>query len=342
MVPAVHAPSNPTSLRLHGSLPARMKVLYVTTLHRTGGWLAEAFASDSASEVLLEEVIGVTSGLARLRDEVFDAVLISHEPDVLDALEMIEGLRAGGAEEPMIVLGALPEQEMDAISFEVGADGYCYTKETTTRSLIWMVARAIERSQLIRENRRMIQVERQRLQHEHEEAERLLDQQKSLVQDLVLICDRETEDVHGADLETTRETPTHVSSAAGGAASRRAIVVSLPGKLVEHYREMLRAYIIMGAGNLSDEMNTLAEHLALAGVTAQQAMLLHLHVLEELIGGLGNRSARHVMNRADLLVLEVMLHLAERYRTCYLDQIRPQRQLLLSGFDETTASVFLA
>ena len=101
MVPAVHAPSNPTSLRLHGSLPARMKVLHVTTLHRTGGWLAEAFASDSASEVVLEEAIGVTAGLSRLRDEMFDAVLISHEPGVLDALEMIAGLRAGRTPEMM-------------------------------------------------------------------------------------------------------------------------------------------------------------------------------------------------------------------------------------------------
>ena len=69
-----------------------MRVLYITTYHRTGGWLAEAFAADSAVEVLLEESIGVTAGLA-LRDDVFDAVMVSHEPDELDALELIEGLR---------------------------------------------------------------------------------------------------------------------------------------------------------------------------------------------------------------------------------------------------------
>ena len=68
-------------------MPARIKVLYVTTLHRTGGWLAEAFRADSATEVLLVETVGVTAGLSHLRDEVFDAVLVSHEPGVLDALE---------------------------------------------------------------------------------------------------------------------------------------------------------------------------------------------------------------------------------------------------------------
>ena len=29
-------------------MPPRMRVLYVTTQQRTGGWLAEAFAADSA------------------------------------------------------------------------------------------------------------------------------------------------------------------------------------------------------------------------------------------------------------------------------------------------------
>src|SRR5262245_10149232 len=95
-----------------GVLPARMRLLFITTAQRTGGWLAEAFASDSASDVTLEETVGVTAGLARLRDEVFDAVLLSHEPGELDALEFVEGLRAGGSNEPMIVLGSQSEQEL--------------------------------------------------------------------------------------------------------------------------------------------------------------------------------------------------------------------------------------
>ncbi|MEM9657408.1 MAG: hypothetical protein AAF961_03520, partial [Planctomycetota bacterium] len=114
-------------------LPPRMKVLYVTTLNRTGGWLAEAFASDSASQLQLEEVVGVTAGLARLRDEAFDAVLITHEPGVLDALEMVEGLRAGGGEDPLIVFGSDPPQQIEALCFEAGADDYCCVAETTVR-----------------------------------------------------------------------------------------------------------------------------------------------------------------------------------------------------------------
>ncbi len=286
-----------------------MKVLYVTTPQRTGGWLAEAFAADSASLIRLEEALGVTAALARLRDEVFDALLISHEPDELDALEMIEGLRAGGSEEPMIVLGTLPQQEMDPLAYEVGADAYCPVNAATTRSLIWMVARAVERSHLIRENRSLRQADTQRLRHEQNEAHRLLAQQKSLVQS--------TDDDSEPD----------------GA--------PLSDGLVTRYREMLRTYIIMGAGNLSDEMSALTELLAAAGVTSQRAMQMHLHVLEESIAGLGNRSARHVMNRADLLALEMMLNLTEQYRACYLDQAKPKRQMLLSLVDENSSTGIL-
>ncbi|MGI9429379.1 MAG: hypothetical protein ACR2NM_12025 [Bythopirellula sp.] len=310
---------------LGSGLPARMKVLYITTLHRTGGWLTEAFAADSAAQIVLEEVVGVTAGLSRLRDEVFDAVLVSHEPGVLDALDMVEGLRAGGNEEPMILLGSQPAQEVDALCYEVGADDYCCVAETTVRGLLWKFARAIERGQLVRENRRLVQAERQRLQQEHLEAERLLDQQRALIADLEVIDG-------GEKTQTDSEEICLENSLAKTASGEPESLLELPLPLVSHYRELLRTYVIMGAGNLSDEMTELAELLANSNVSAQRAMQLHVQVLEELVQGLGNRSARHVMNRADLLVLEIMGHLADGYRQRYYERQYPPRQLELPGF----------
>jgi len=68
-------------------------------------------------------------------------------------------------------------------------------------------------------------------------------------------------------------------------------------------------------------------------------MNLHLHVLEELVRGLGSRSTRHVMTRADLLALEVMVHLAEGYRQRYQHRISPPRQQALPGFDDPAPGV---
>lgn len=312
-----------------GALPARMKVLYITTLHRTGGWLTEAFAADSAAQIALEEVVGVTAGLSRLRDEVFDAVLVSHEPGVLDALDLVEGLRAGGNEEPMILLGSMPPQEIDALCYEVGADDYCCVAETTVRGLLWKFARAIERGQLVRENRKHVQAERQRLQQEHYEAERLLDQQRALICDLEVIDKGEKQP--NPDDEGELENCLAMTATTGVDTGAEA-PPELPEVLVTHYRELLRTYVIMGAGNLSKEMLALAELLANCNVSAQRAMQLHVEVLEELVQGLGNRSARHVMNRADLLVLEVMGHLADGYRQRYYERKHPPRQLELPGF----------
>jgi hypothetical protein len=157
------------------------------------------------------------------------------------------------------------------------------------------------------------------LRLEHAEANRLLEQQRAMIADLAEIC---RDDAPAATEERDKTTET-----SGG------LPFVLPPQLTNHYRELLRTYVIMGAGNLSAEMDRLAEMLAHAAVRPQQAMLLHLHVLEEMISGLGSRSARHVMSRADMLILEVMIHLAEQYRTRYFKRVCPPRQLALPGFD---------
>ena len=295
-------------------LPAVMRVLHITTRQRSGGWLADAFAADSASQVVLEGTVGTADGLARLRDEAFDAVLVSHEPGQLDALELIEGYRVGGADEPVVVLGNQSEQEMAALCYEVGADGYVCVNTTTTRNLIWVTARAIQRHHLMRENRRLNLAEQMRLQREHDEADQLLSQQRSLLGELESLR-REGPPPCGQSEPSIRP------------------ALPLPDELVAHYRELLRTYVIMGSGNLSGELQQLGNLLVSARLSAQQTMQLHLHVLEELVHGLGARSTRHVMTRADLLVLEVMMHLAEGYRRRYHERVHPPLQQMLPGFE---------
>lgn len=347
--------SKPTSgLARWNGLPPRMRVLYITTPRRTGSWLAEAFASDSASEVILEEAQGAADGVARLREEIFDAVLMSHDAEFFDALEVVEGLRAGGAEEPIIVLGEQPDEELAALCYEVGGDHYVEVDRTTTRMLIWIVARAIQRHELVRENRRLGDAERCRLQQEKVEADRLVREQQTLVGDLQALStpaarrvERRARDEaddwnHEADLDARHESgapgPRHADAERGpGGPPGRELPppAALPPRLVEHYRDLLRAYVIMGTGNLADEMRALAEVLVAAGISSQQAVHLHLHALADLLTGLGGRSARHVLTRADLAVLEVVSHLAEGYRRRYNERLRPPRQRWLPGFDQS-------
>ena len=201
--------------------------------------------------------------------------------------------------------------------------------ETTVRGLLWKFARAIERHQLLRENRRLVQAAKQRLLQEHDEAERLLDQQRALIDDLESLGKGEK---RTNPSECNEEASALDDCLARSATEHAKAPIELPETLVTHYEELLRTYVIMGVGNLTDEMIQLAGLLAESGVSAQRAMQLHVQVLEELVRGLGNRSARHVMNRADLLVLEVMGHLADGYRQLYHERHHPPRQLMLPGF----------
>ncbi len=304
-----------------GLLPPRMRTLFVTGTHRTGGWLADAFAADSATEVLLEESSGMADGLARLREESFDAVLISHDEPELDSLELLDGLRAGGGEEqPVVVLGTLSEQEMSALCFEAGADAYVCINTTTVRSLIWTVSRAIERRRLMADNRRLQQAETHRRKLEHDEATKLLAQQRAMLL--------------GAVPESNDDKATNDHSQLNSLARTIPLHKSLAESLSERYRELLRTYVIMGSGNLAEEMRQLVELLASSQVTAHQAVLLHLDVLDEMIQSLGHRSARHVMNRADMLILEMMVCLVEGYRTRLWEQLHPPQQQLLPGFGQ--------
>jgi DNA-binding NarL/FixJ family response regulator len=286
-------------------MQGRLKALYISTPSRAGAWLAEAFAADSAAEILLEEVTGQAAGVERLRDEIFDAILVSHEPGEIDAVDLIEGYRTGGADEPIIVLGTPSEAEMAVDCYEAGADGYVCVDSCTTRHLIWVVALAVQKRQLIQENRRHRQAEQTRLQREQDEARRLLEEQRAAIEEFRAV---------GQIDNLPRDFP-------------------LPSELLAHYRELLRTYVIMGSGNLSDELRRLSRLLVAGGISARQTAQLHLTVVAEMIHGLGARSGRHVMTRADLLLLEVMMHLGEGYRRSYEDLARPPRQRSLPGLE---------
>ncbi len=293
----------------HG-MPGRLKVLYIAASSRTGAWLAEAFATDSAAEILLEEAAGEAAGMEQLRDEAFDAILVSHEPGELDALDLVEGYRSGGAEEPIVVLGAAPEPEMAVLCYEAGADGYVCVNSSTTRNLIWVVARAVQQRHLAQENRRFHQLEETRLQREQDEARRLLQEQRAAVEDF------RAGPLHGCAKPLAAEP-----------------CLALPPELMAHYGELLRIYVIMGSGNLADELRHLAGLLVTAGISARQTARMHLDVVAEMISGLGARSSRHIMTRADLLILEVMMHLGEGYRRSYEELVHPPTQQFLPGFD---------
>jgi len=95
-----------------GCLPGRLRVLYVGGPVRGSNWLRGALAADSATNIVLDEAVTASEGIAQLRDHNYDAVLIYHEPGGIDALALIEALRAGGCEDALLVLGDASDDEL--------------------------------------------------------------------------------------------------------------------------------------------------------------------------------------------------------------------------------------
>ena len=152
---------------------------------------------------------------------------------------------------------------------------------------------------MLHEIDRLTAADRRRLVRERDEAEYLLNQQRQILTAL-----RSLAEPHGGESDQQ-------SRISSGPALERA---PLPPEFDEYYQELLRTYVIMGSGNLTAEIGKLAELLSQAGLTPREVLDLHLVRVERLVRGLGNRSTRHVMARADLLALELMIHLGECYQ----------------------------
>ena len=259
-------------------LPAHMRVLFIHTHRELADHLTAALACDRASQVHVYEALGVSSGLNRLRRDAFDVVLISHDPPALNALDVLDAVKAGGASDlPVIVLGLADEADLGPWCYEAGADAYVTAPATSVRSFLWTVARVMQHARLSVENRRLTQLIQQRQERDREEAGQYLYQLESIG------CSMNPPD-------------------------------AIPAPLQSRYRELMRAHVVMGSGLMGDEVGVLADLLALAEIPPRDFLRLHGTTLEELIADLGSRSARHIMHRAGLLALDVGARMAERFQ----------------------------
>src|SRR5690606_21769690 len=100
----------------------------------------------------------------------------------------------------------------------------------------------------------------------------------------------------------------------GPAGSVRTHRPDMIARIEGFYSQLLQSYVMMGSGNLASEVHQLAQLLSLAGLSPVEALASHVAQVDELLQGLGNRSSRHVMARADLLALELVMQLGELYR----------------------------
>lgn len=266
-------------------------LLVVVANTTIGERLGAALGGLAGCEV--RSVVGAGAAVEALRSDRYAAVIATVTPDGIDALALIHAMRASGDETAVVVLGERPTAESEEAVYDAGGDGYRVAAQTSPACLLAAALRAAETRALDRENRRLRSAEERRLRDERDDADRLLSDQRALI----------------GELEGLPE-----PSAAGAAVS----AASRDESLAERYESLLRAYVVMGVGSLADDIGRLAERLVAERWGGPRVMELHLQVVGRLVEGVGSRGGRHVLARADLLALEVMVHLAEAYRRSYV------------------------
>jgi hypothetical protein len=250
------------------------------------------------------------AALSRLREEQFDCLLVDVPASLASPSDdngpfgLIRAARTAGCLEPVVVVGRLLTDAEWNEACNCDCDVFVSPRGWESASLGGVVKRSLIRGVLQRENRTLTTANHRRLVRERDESEQLLAHQRQLIAELEALphplrqptnprAERFHQDVsvESAAIET-EEDATHQFAA--------------------DYASLLRSYVLMGSGSLAAEISEMTDRLLAARMPPHEALQLHLGCVESLVKGLGNRSARHVMSRADLLAVEMMTHLAHR------------------------------
>lgn len=263
----------------------------------------------------LKWVSAATEAMTLLRHEVFDAIVVQHnqQRSDWDTGNFIRAIRASGCDDAILVLTAMPDDSLVVIAADEQAEVLVTRLLWDSPALLPSVQRAMQTVELRRENHRLSVANQRRLVRERDEADHLLQQQHDIIRELQLLGNELDLDSDLADSEPAERSRAAALLATNGT-SRNIVPADVPAEIKHFYQELLRTYVIMGSGGLGTEILQLAKVLAQVGLSPRDTLALHLERVESLVKGLGNRSTRHVMARADLLVLELIMHIGECYQ----------------------------
>lgn len=252
-----------------------------------------------------------TETMAALRNDTFHCIaILCGEEDGRErrtGTELVQAIRASGCDDPIVLISHNGDDQLTSTACNHHCGQLVSPIGWSSRTLVAVIRRSIQLVDTVRENHHLSVANHRRLVRERDEAGHLLKQQRGIIQELEALA-------RGFSVVETSEAGNLETPSADASQRKSAREIPIPGEIRTYYQELLRTYVIMGSGNLGGEIAQLAGILAEAGLSPRDTLVLHLERVEELVRGLGNRSTRHVMARADLLALELVIHLGECYQ----------------------------
>lgn len=274
-------------------LPPRLRLLCVSGSEPTWDRLTLQLGQIGCHEPQFRWVSTATEALHLLRDESFDCMILaqltagdSHLDSIPDSSQLLEAIRGSGCDDPCVLVVPRTTDTSWACACRLDAELFASTDPWNSAALVAILRRAIQRCQSDRDNYRLTMAQQRRLVRERDETRSLLEHQRQIL-------------TRGSDPSTILDT--------------------IPAEVLEDYRQLLRTYVIMGTGNLARDIVGLAKQLAETGASPREALAVHVESVETLLTGLGNRSSSHIMARADLMALELIVHLGDCYRCQQVD-----------------------
>lgn len=278
------------------ALPATLRLLCVSTAEPSWTLLALLLDKHGCREPQFRWCESTLQALSALRNETFDCLVVHDADGTLRVTALLEAVAADGCVDAALVLTPPGDDNWLADLCRFDCDVLVTTAGWQSSALPRWIARTIDRAHLVRENLRLAGADQRRTLRERDEAGQLLEQQRRILLD------------HAA------AGPTQLTTLRGERAAIAEELQDLPAEVVGIYQDLLRSYVMMGSGGLAGEIRKLAQLLVMAGLSPAAALHVHLDRVEDLIRGLGSRSSRHVMSRADLLAMELMIALGDCYR----------------------------
>ena len=289
-------------------IPPRMKVLLISGKRPVWVGLALRLDAIGCAEPRFGWVSTSEEALTLLRNESYDCLLIGIDFETkTKQLELLNAIRSSGCHDPIVLILSMPDDQVVLAGCEYQAEILVSAAMWESPALLGTMKRAMMVHQLCEDNHRLLVENHRRLIRERDESERLLKQQRSMVEELQTFT-------YPTDIERSEKNLFLNQSQTRKESGQASNEFQIPIEVQDYYHELLRTYVIMGSGSLKDEILQIAELLAAANLTPGQVLEFHLECVEVIVKGLGNRSSRHVMARADLLALEIMVHLGESYQ----------------------------
>ncbi len=266
-------------------LPATLHLLFIGPVEPSWTWLTLQLERAGCCELHFHWADQLTEAIRQIHRERFDAIVIDDSSDwprdtplFPDGfLAFFHALQAGGCESPILVLTDRIDEQWQSIVALEPLESLITRQGWNSPALVPWLMRTLESGRLREESRAL---------------------QASAIS-------RQTE-----GRGDSAQLALHWTQLAKRLAESAEDQEALPDKLITHYAALLRTSVIMGTGDLSEEIRHFARELQEEQNAPLKALAAHAQAVNTLLTGLGTRSARHLLDRSALLITELLMVLS--------------------------------